>query len=165
MKMKRYRWMLALGTFMVLGVFTGARHYAAAMGQAVGAAMGAQEPEAVEATAVDRTFANNNHGVVFGTAAINPDGTIASCSFCVSGTTEHLSTGRYQVGFSFASVAANNGWSRSVQVDGFGYSNLVAPLVTCSTADRSGVATAVYVQCYNGTGTLTDTSFMLSVTR
>lgn len=158
MKIKRYMWFATVAALVVLGMFAGSRRFAAAIVEEFDAGA----PQEIEATPLV-TLAQATRGVVFGTAAINLNGSIASCFNCVSASTEHLSAGRYQIAFNFASVTANNGWSRWVQVEDL--STGTAPLVHCSTADRAGVASAVYVQCYNGAGTLTDTPFFLFLAR
>jgi hypothetical protein len=102
-------------------------------------------------------------GVVFETAAINSDGSIAACFRCSSGTTVHLGTGIYQVGF-IDNVTAARGWSRWVQVDTLSQGSISN--VSCTTADRAGVASAVWVACFdNSTGNGADTSFFLFVAR
>jgi hypothetical protein len=97
------------------------------------------------------------------TAAINFDGAIANCFGCNKTNTRHVSTGEYQIGFN-TNVQATNGWSRWVQVDplqALGIDN-----VSCTTADRAGLTTGVWVACYNNsTGALEDTSFFLFVAR
>jgi hypothetical protein len=108
-------------------------------------------------------LANATRGVVFQTAAINSDGTVANCFGCNKATTLHLGPGQYQVGFG-GNVTANNGWSRWVQVDTLTTENITN--VSCTTADRVLVTTAVFIVCYtNNTGALTDTSFFLFVAR
>jgi len=99
-------------------------------------------------------------GVVFKTAAINFDGSLASCFGCTG--SHHIATGAYEVDFDH-NVQATNGWSRWVQVDTlqiFAINNKA-----CSTADRFGNTSGVYVQCYDGSGTLADSSFFLFVAR
>jgi hypothetical protein len=109
------------------------------------------------------TLYNATRGVVFETAGINSDGSIATCFGCSKTTTIHLATGQYQVGFN-GNVQANNGWSRWVQVDTLADENISN--VSCTTADRATVPTAIWVACYNNsTGAFTDTSFFLFVAR
>lgn len=120
----------------------------------------------------DVTLANASRGVIFGEAAINSDGTVASCFNCNKGTTLHLSTGEYQVGFqSFGQgqIQATNGFSRWVQVDTLSTGSNNA---WCTTADRAGVPGAVYVQCQQegGSGSMglsvpADVSFFIFVAR
>jgi hypothetical protein len=98
-------------------------------------------------------------GVVFKTAAINSDGTKAQ-GFRVTGTI-HLSTGNYQVTFD-ENVQAVNGFSRWVQVDTLSAGSISG--VSCTTADRSGNAKAVFIHCEDHTGPI-DTSFFLFVAR
>ena len=107
-------------------------------------------------------LANSTRGVVFKTAAINPDASVAACFRCNRGTTLHLGTGEYQIGFDEI-VAANNGWSRMLQVDTLSTGSINN--VSCSTADRSGLPSAIFVECYDGSGTHVDTSFFLWVAR
>jgi len=110
----------------------------------------------------DVTLGQATRGVVFGTAAINADGTIAKCFNCSSST--HLIKGQYQVTFgSLGNITATNGFSRWVQVDSL--STGVAGGVTCTTADRFGNTSAILVACFNGSGAFTDTSFFLFVAR
>ena len=108
------------------------------------------------------TLGAATRGVVFRTAAINSDGTIASCFTCFGPNTIHLATGQYQVGFA-GNVQATNGWSRWVQVDTLTTGAIFD--VTCTTADRAGLASGVFVLCTNTSGTPTDTSFFLFVAR
>src|SRR6516162_4692710 len=93
------------------------------------------------------TLVTGNHGVAFGTAAINSDGSIAKCFNCVPSHTFHISgfTGAYQVGFNQGNITANSGFYRSVQVDTLSTGQING--ITCSTADRSGDVTAVFIQC------------------
>ncbi len=101
-------------------------------------------------------------GVVFRTAAINSDGSVARCFDCNIGNTTHITTGQYQVGFN-GNVQATNGWSRWVQVDTLTTGAIFD--VTCTTADRAGLASGIFVLCTNTSGTATDTSFFLFVAR
>jgi hypothetical protein len=107
-------------------------------------------------------------GVVFNTAAINRDGTVASCFGCDPVQTVRLGVGIYQVNF-FDNVQATNGWSRWVQPDTLSTGSLDA---YCTTADRAGVPTAIFVQCQapggpgsQGRSAPVDTSFFLFVAR
>jgi hypothetical protein len=125
-----------------------------------------------EATPTDITLANASRGVIFGEAAINADGTVASCFNCNQSTTKQLTTGEYQVGFlgfGQGQIQANNGFSRWVQVDTLSTGSLNA---WCTTADREGVPGAVYVQCQQegGSGSMgnsvpANVSFFLFVAR
>ena len=117
----------------------------------------------------DVALAQPTRGVVFFTAAINPDGSIASCFHCNRAPlTERLGVGLYQVDFG-QNVQATNGWSRWVQADtlGFGSEN-----AWCNTADRAGDANAVWVNCQTaggpgstGNSKPVDASFFLFVAR
>lgn len=107
-------------------------------------------------------------GVVFFTAAINADGSIAGCFGCNPAKTIHVGTGAYQIDFG-QNVQAIKGWSRWVQADTLttGFEN-----AWCNTADRSGDANAVWVNCQTagGPGSMgnskpVDTSFFLFVAR
>ena len=116
--------------------------------------------------AADITLSNASHGVVFATAGINADGTIANGFNVNKTTTLHLTTGTYQVGFANfgnGAITANNGYWRWVQPDTLTIDTLQA---YCITADRVGVTTAIWVECYGWNGTAvvpTDTSFFLYV--
>ena len=150
--MKPYTWILSLLVVAVLAGFIRARPVKASTEGENGAS-----PAAV-------TLAAATRGVVFETAAINSDGTVASCFNCDKSTTLHLGTGVYQVGFYSGVITANGGWSRWVQVDTLG-TGLISN-VSCTTADRAGVTSAVWVACFtNSTGYPTDTSFFLFVAR
>jgi hypothetical protein len=111
------------------------------------------------------TLGEATRGVVFYTAAINSDGSIASCFECNPMGTQRLAVGIYQVNF-FVDVEAINGWSRWVQPDTLttGTTNAY-----CTTADRAGVPTAIWVQCQApgsmGQSVPVDTSFFLFVAR
>jgi len=107
-------------------------------------------------------------GVVFYTAAINTDGTVASCFGCNRVNTKRLGVGQYQVEFG-TNVQATFGWSRWLQADTltFGTEN-----AWCNTADRAGDANAVWINCQTtgGAGSMgnsipKDTSFFLFVAR
>jgi hypothetical protein len=109
-----------------------------------------------------------SRGVVFKTAAINTDGSVAGCFRCDKLHTVKISTGAYQVAFDEL-VQANQGWSRWVQVDTLSTGSENA---WCTTADRSGDANAIYVQCQHegGAGSMgnsvpVDTSFFIFVAR
>jgi len=100
------------------------------------------------------------HGQVWYTAAINSDGSVAGCLNCNRTNTIHLGTGLYQVGFA-GNVTAAAGFSRWVQADTLQVGSEVA---FCNTADRSGLATAVFINCNNVSGPV-DVSFFLFVAR
>jgi len=99
-----------------------------------------------------------SRGVVFKTAAINSDGSVATCFQCVSAT--RLALGQYQVVFN-TNAQATNGWSRWVQPDTLSTGTTNA---YCTTADRAGVPNGVWIECRNAAG-LTDTSFYLFFAR
>jgi hypothetical protein len=151
--MKRYAW-----------VFLAALIVVAASVSLSQAAFGPREPNSffgqVRPLAV--TLGAATRGVVFQTAAINSDGSIASCFGCVGSHTMHLSTGDYQVGFSQGNITATHGWSRMVQVDTLTTGAISG--VSCTTADRAGDVTAIFVQCTSG-GSNVDTSFFLFLAR
>ena len=60
--------------------------------------------------------AQPTRGVVFFTAAINSNGSVASCFDCNTAKTSRIAVGRYVVDFG-QNVQAVNGWSRWVQPD------------------------------------------------
>jgi hypothetical protein len=112
--------------------------------------------------------AQQTRGVVFFTAAINTDGSIASCFHCDVPNTKRLGVGTYQIDFG-QNVQAINGWSRWVQADTLttGTENAY-----CNTADRAGDGNAVWVNCQTaggpgseGNSKPVDTSFFLFVAR
>jgi hypothetical protein len=112
--------------------------------------------------------AQPTRGVVFFTAAINTDGSIASCFQCNAPNTTRVGVGQYQIDFG-QNVQAINGWSRWVQADTLttGTEN-----AWCNTADRAGDDNAVWVNCQTsgGPGSMgnskpVDTSFVLFVAR
>jgi len=112
--------------------------------------------------------AEPTRGVVFFTAAINSDGTVASCFDCVAANTKRVGVGQYQIDFG-ENVQAVNGWSRWVQADTLTTGTEDA---WCNTADRAGDANAVWVNCQHagGPGSMgnsapLDTSFFLFVAR
>jgi hypothetical protein len=151
--MKRHLWALSLLAVAVLAWSLLARPVRASMAGLNG---GTEPPVSV-------SLANATRGVVFETAAINSDGSVANCFGCSKPTTIHLGPGQYQVGFN-GNITANNGWSRWVQVDTLTAQNIYN--VSCTTADRVLLNSAVWVACYtNNTGALTDTSFFLFVAR
>lgn len=154
--------LLGLGMF---GVMTGAAlaFSSAALADNNGGSGGVTRYDAAANSIAD------SHGQVMCTAAINSDGTVGGGQGVSAniGQTYHVGVGQYQVGFATSSgcrnITAANGFFRWVQVDTLTYGS-AAP-VSCSTADRYGNAQAVFVQCVNGAGALTDTSFMLFVAR
>ncbi|HUM03830.1 MAG TPA: hypothetical protein VLT90_00115 [Terriglobales bacterium] len=145
---KRYGWIfsaVAVLTFAILAAYhSGAQVGAAANG-------GVASP--------DVTLAAATRGVVFDTAAINADGSIAACFGCTGAI--HLSTGTYEVDFG-TNVQATNGWSRWVQPDTL---TTGSEAVFCDTADRAGNANGIFVNCQNAAGTFTDGAFFLFVAR
>jgi hypothetical protein len=106
-----------------------------------------------------------NHGHFVCTAAINADGSVFSGEYVSAPHTMHLGTGTYQVGFGApcGDVRIAGGWFRVVQPDTLTWGTL--PSETCTVADRAGDPTAIWIQCFNSTGALVDTSFTLSVSR
>jgi hypothetical protein len=119
------------------------------------AANGVRPPDAPAALA-------GNHGNVWYTAAVDSTGVIAGCDGCNKATSAHLGTGEYQIGF-VGNVTAAAGYARWVQLDTLTIGS-EGPII-CTTADRSGVVTAVWVECYDLTGTPADASFFLFVAR
>lgn len=105
----------------------------------------------------------DNRGHAVCTAAINSTGTKAGGNTVAAST--RLALGQYQVTFKApcTAVTAANGWMRVVQVDTLTTGSL--PSIKCTTADRSGVANAVWVACYNSAGAAADTSFFLFLLR
>lgn len=108
-----------------------------------------------------------SHGLTMCTAAINSTGVVVSGQhvFTAATATFRVGLGQYQVAFAGPCnpATAASGHSRWVQVDTL--TTGTAPQVSCTTADRGGVANAVWVECKNGAGVLTDTSFFLFVAR
>jgi hypothetical protein len=160
--MRRYTWVLGLAVLVavaLLAVYLPAQNENAAQN---GFANGELAP-------ADVTLSGGiNRGVVFKTAAINTDGTVASCFRCVKANTIRLSTGTYQVAFDEL-VQANQGWSRWVQADTLTTGSENA---WCNTADRSGSPDAIYVNCQHeggagsgGNSVPVDTSFFIFVAR
>lgn len=105
-------------------------------------------------------------GQVLCVAAVNSTGTKAGPGLGVKSVT-HVATGQYQVTFGGAgcgnNLTAKNGHARFVQVDTL-TTGSIASGVRCTTADRSGVPAAVFVDCANAAGPL-DTSFFLFIMR
>jgi len=152
--MKRFACVFALVLTVALGAFAffGAARFTA---QAAGASGNGS------ASPADVTLGAATRGVVFYTAAINADGTIASCFNCDSTNTFALGTGEYQVDFG-TNVQATNGFSRWVQADTLTTGSEAS---FCDTADRGGDANAVWINCQNAAGASTNTSFFLFVAR
>jgi hypothetical protein len=150
--MKRLVWVVPVVALAALVLFTASRRFSAGSRSNNG-----------DVSPEDITLGSATRGVVFYTAAINPDATVANCFNCNRGTTLHLATGEYQIEFN-TNVQATNGWSRWVQVDTLNIGSISN--VSCTTADRAGVSTAVWVACFdNSTGAPKDTSFFLFVAR
>jgi hypothetical protein len=99
------------------------------------------------------------------TAAINSTGTIAGGNFVDPARTFKLGTGRYQVGFlaPCPNVQIANGWFRVIQPDTL--NNSVMPDRSCYVADRFGVASALFIECFDHNGSDANTSFTVSVSR
>jgi len=119
-------------------------------------------------TAPKVTLGEATRGVVFYTAAINSDGSIAHCFECNPSGTVRIGVGIYQVNF-FVDVEATNGWSRWVQADTLSTGTTNA---YCTTADRAGLTTGIWVQCQapggpgsQGQSKPVDTPFFLFVAR
>jgi hypothetical protein len=109
-----------------------------------------------------------NAGRFLCTAAINSDGTIATTlvgSFIDPVNTHLLFTGAYQVAFKgpCANVQSINGWFRIIQPDTLTTGTL--PALTCVVADRFGLPSALFIECFNSAGALTNTSFTVSASR
>jgi len=111
------------------------------------------------------TPASNNHGHFVCTAAINSGGGVFSGEYVNTAQTMKLGTGTYQVGFNApcADVRIALGWYRIAQPDTLTWGTL--PARSCIVADRAGVSSAIWLQCYGANGALVDTSFTLSVSR
>jgi len=110
-------------------------------------------------------LAKATKGKVKCTAAINSDGTVAQCFLCNRdpAETRRITTGQYEVAFSgvCSNVTANLGFSRWVQPDTLGTAFTDA---YCTTADRAGDPTSIFVGCKNASG-FVDTSFFLFVAK
>lgn len=145
--MKRFMWLAPVIALVAIAVYSAPRE---------SDENGTVKPEAV-------TISHATRGVVFMTAAVNSNATIASCFLCLTSNTKLVSTGEYQINFT-QNVQAANGWSRWVQVDTLSTGSINN--VSCTTADRAGVTTAVWVACFNNeTGAPTNTSFFLFLAR
>jgi len=149
--MKRYAWLLSPLAVAVAAGFITDR-------DAIAGPNGENGASVVQAT----TLAGQTRGVVFYDAGINSDGSVANCFGCNKVNTIHLGTGTYQVAFNTV-ITANSGWSRWVQVDTLSTGSIFN--VSCTTADRAGLTSAIFVSCVNGTGVAQDTSFFLFVAR
>jgi hypothetical protein len=153
--MKRYIWVVPVVAVAAVVLFTASRRFASARGGDENGGERTVAPLAV-------TLASSTRGVVFKTAAINSDATVANCFRCNRPNTKHLGTGLYQVGFD-ENVTANNGWSRWLQVDTLSTGSIFG--ISCTTADRAGLPSGVFVECVNTAGAVADTSFFLFVAR
>lgn len=104
-------------------------------------------------------------GVVKYTAAINADGSVANCFGCNRSVAEtrRISAGTYEVDFT-GDIRATLGWSRWVQVDTLSIGS-IGGNVNCTTADRLGDVSSIWVFCTNSNGLAQDTSFFLFVAR
>jgi hypothetical protein len=149
--MKRLVWVVPVVALAAVVLFTASRHFSAG-----------SRSENGDVAPADVALGLTTRGVVFATAAINFDGTVANCFTCNRSNTVHLGTGVYQVGFN-TNVQATNGWSRWVQVDTLSTGSISG--VSCTTADRAGVPSGVFVLCTNAAGADQDTSFFLFVAR
>ena len=115
--------------------------------------------------ALARAGAADNHGHFVCTAGITATGGVFSGEYVNDPLTSKLSTGTYQVAFNAPcpNVQIANGWFRIAQPDTLGTGTL--PARSCIVADRAGVPSAVWVQCFNNAGVVTDTPFTLHVSR
>jgi hypothetical protein len=115
------------------------------------------------------SLSRTNHGHFLCTAAINANGTVASplseADYVDQIRTFRIAAGAYQVAFlsPCPNVQATNGWFRIVQPDTL-TTGSTGPRF-CTVADRAGLTSAVFVQCFNQAGVQTDTSFTISVSR
>lgn len=122
-------------------------------------------PAGVAALQAAAATASSNHGHFVCTAAITTGGGIFSGEYVDAAQTSRLGVGTYQVAFHdpCPNVQIANGWFRIVQPDTLMTGTL--PSRTCTVADRAGVPSAIWVQCFNAAGGLTDTSFTVHVSR
>jgi hypothetical protein len=108
-----------------------------------------------------------NFGNAVCTAAINSTGTVAGGASVNKSTaqTRRVGTGLYEVDFlaPCSNVTAKAGFARYVQVDTLQIGT-AAPVI-CTTADRVGDTSSVWVACYDVGGVARNTSFFLTVTR
>lgn len=105
-----------------------------------------------------------NLGQVVCTADVNSDGTVAGGLHAAKAKSLHISTGQYQVGFNkpCLDIRAANGYARWLQVDTLS-TGTISGGVSCTTADRYEVPSAVWVNCTDSSGALVDTSFFLFI--
>jgi len=155
--MKRYMWVVPAVALLVAALFM-LPHRFAAQGAGGNNGGGSIKSDALP----DVTLAKMSNGVVFFTAAINADASVANCWGCDrSHTLQPEGPGTYQVAF-YKDVQANYGFARWVQVDTLQEDSILN--VSCTTADRAGDPKAVWVECFdNSTGEPKDTSFFLFV--
>lgn len=108
-----------------------------------------------------------NFGNAVCTAAINSTGTVAGgASVNLNALeTRRLGVGNYEVDFRnpCQDVRAVSGFARHIQIDTLTSGS--APPIVCTTADRAGDISSVWVVCYDLTGAPADTSFFLTITR
>ena len=113
----------------------------------------------------DSLLPNSGHCIC--TAAINSDGTVAGGHRVNPNPaeTQRLYTGNYEVDFKkpCLDVRAKLGYMRILQVDTL--TTGVTDPVFCTTADRAGDYSSVYVICFDADGNEADTSFFLMITR
>jgi len=150
------------------------------LGVAFSSAARAQTPAELNsregATARDLTPGSTQptRGVVFFTAAINSNGSVAGCFGCNTANTRRVAVGMYIVDFG-QNVQAINGWSRWVQPDTLAFGIVGSPSnpgAWCTTADSAADSNAVWVNCQHsggpgsgGQAAFFDTSFFLFVAR
>jgi hypothetical protein len=118
--------------------------------------------------------AQPTRGVVIFTAAINSNGSVASCFGCDKAKTFRVGVGRYIVDFG-ENMQAVNGWSRWVQPDTLQFGIVGStgnPGAWCTTADAAADSNAVWVNCQHaggpgsqGDAQFFDTSFFLFAAR
>jgi hypothetical protein len=107
---------------------------------------------------------SNNQGALLCTAAINSDASLAGGTQYVA-SASLVATGSYEVIFKGAckNITAARGYARIVQVDTLTTGSISG--ITCSSADRAGNRDGVWVNCTDGAGVQTNTSFFLFVLR
>lgn len=119
----------------------------------------------LKSVSVGSLLPNSGHGIC--TAAINSNGTIAGGNLVNEDTaeTKRIGVGMYEVDFLSPcnDVRAQQGFMRFIQVDTLSGGSIGH--ITCTTADRYGDPSSVWVNCTNEDGDNADTSFFLMVTR
>jgi hypothetical protein len=150
MNLKAFANIISVGLAIVALGISGASQSSSAAASANGAAV----------PLAPLKFTKVSRGQIAMTAAINADGTVAKCYLCKPAATLHLGTGQYQVGFT-GSVKASAGVSRFVRADTL---SAGSTKVWCDTADRAGVASAIFVNCQTASGPA-DTSFFLFIAK